>query len=262
MLNAGIVDFNAFVSPEGQLTIKELTVIDVESGNLQHWVFAAPQMVSKSRWDGDKGETMFERNRWLATHYHGLYHSDGGISYSQMRLLLGQACNYFTKLYADSPDKCFELERITNRSVFCLETLGRGPSMSRQEVLLSLDGGKNLCLHHRFRAPGFHCSQSNAVEMAEWCRANAESIDIDSATVREKTFRRWPLTAPSVRTMAEHGYVQTHERRRTTTKCVYCCWTADGWKEGDNPVAVHRQMYPFCKKLKPTGNEEVENFKI
>jgi len=62
---------------------------------------------------------------------------------------------------------------------------------------------------------------------------------------RLSTFVNWPLTAAiSPTTLAWNGFVYVGVGDRV--RCYLCFLELDGWQNGDDPVARHRQVNPDC----------------
>lgn len=244
MLEKAVIDYNAFIDQRGEVIIKELAVVDVTTKDVQHWIFKSPQGRGAFEVNEDR-KNPFYRNRWLSRNFHGLDFDDGTTPYEELYSALHSLCRNFSVLYAASDDKCVVLERVLERPVFSLKTLGCD-HLPRQEIL-PLPEVLNQCLYHRIYAPGFYCAMTNAVALANWCQENLEKIDLSSASVREKTFVDWPLKRPSPKDMAENGFVAVHFPDPTGSKCVYCSVEMGRWEEGDDVSTDHLRWSPWCK---------------
>lgn len=253
MLEKAVIDYNAFIDQSGEVVIKELAVVDVNTKDVQHWIFKAPKGREIFKVTEDRTNP-FYRNRWLTHNFHGLDFDDGTTSYEDMDLALQDLCRNFPVLYAISNDKCAVLEKLLDRPVFCLESLGCD-HLPRQETL-PLPEVVNQCLYHRIYAPGFYCAMTNAVSIANWCQENSEKIDMKSASVREKTFVNWPLKRPSARVMAENGFVAARLPDSTGLKCVYCSVEMGKWEEGDDVPADHAKWSPWCAFVNSSKENE------
>lgn len=113
------------------------------------------------------------------------------------------------------------------------------------------DGGTTYqpCLFHQLYAPGFVCTRSNALQLAEWCSLNASLLDMNDPAVRAKTFVGWKLAKPSAKDVANSGFVR-FSSTKDTTKCVYCGIALYQWEIGDIPDIDHDYESPFCKLLR------------
>lgn len=264
MIEKAVIDFSAFIGKDKEVVIKELTVMDVASKNVFHWLFKPPKDASNgSSWCHDR------RNCWLSAHYHGLDFYSGFNEYESMFSLLSTICMEVKLLFAADTQKAKVLENLfgsPRRLVFSLELLGC-PPLPKDELYPNCkvygvvdDGGptpetetlesrvSEKCLFHRLFADSFVCSLSNARFLADWCANNLDLLDMNKADVREKTFRNWPVESPNVQTLAALGFVQ-FPGSKDNVKCVYCGMALHKWEEGDDAREDHYYNSPFCKFL-------------
>lgn len=253
MVRKGVIDFTAFLSNDKQVIIKELTVIDVDSQCTQHWIFQPPQnqQLMLSCWDN---KTFEYHNRWMSTHFHGLYYSNGFTPYDSLPLVLAQICRDIQVLFATTTEKAKALEEIFNfdRAVISLELLGcpliaHDPLFYLNEKVNGADPQQlsRSCLFHDTYAPGFYCTHKTVQTVADWCRSNAEKIDLNSPEVRVKTFADWKPLSPTGKDLADQGFIYMSSTK-DSTKCIYCGVVLMKWEENDQPVDDHQQNSPFC----------------
>lgn len=129
MVRQGIIDFTAFLDKDGQVIIKELSVIDVDSKCTQHWIFKPPTDQQQSMIFGANNRSFDYHNRWMSTHYHGLYYSNGTTLYESLPSSLDHTCHDIRILFAPTTEKAQILERLFNkqRAVISLELFGCPP---------------------------------------------------------------------------------------------------------------------------------------
>lgn len=276
-----LIDFSAFgASPttganKPRYIIKELTVVDIDTGCHQHWIFKPP-----------KGATFWTKhylvdlhNQWLCERYHGLDFYLGLTEYESLDAALDYHCKGANLLFAPNRAKANILEDLfnTKRVVFDLQALGCPPCPSYRfcsRSIESFDGvtvstyyrtddmprkddhnaetNKELltllpCLYHKI-CGGFVCTQPRALHVAEWCRLNPSALDMNDPANREKTFGGWELSVPSAQDVANAGFVRIGTTE-DSTKCVYCSFTHGQWKYGNDPNKEHEDNAPGCKLL-------------
>lgn len=279
--NRVLVDFSAFAAecPTGderlRYIVKELTVVDIDSGCHQHWVFKPPKDVS--RWSGINWRLDLH-NDWLSHHYIGLDYRSGLAEYDSLTDALNYVSRGATLLFAPNRVKAQILDKVFNSdpAVLDLEALGcpapptfnffsrsvaaydgvslsdfNGPDDRPSTYQTDLDreilNFPPSCLQHLISS-GFVCTQSRALHMAAWCARNPAAIDMNDCANRHKTFEKWTLSVPSARDMAVAGYVVIGTTENST-KCVYCGFAYGQWRDGDDTDTVHANHYPVCKHL-------------
>lgn len=267
MSRKAVIDFSAFVSITNDVIIKELTVVDIESGSAQHWIFKPPKD-TPNYWSGSCA--IDRHNGWLSKHYHGIEFYAGFTQYEEMLSALNNVCSDMQTLYAPDLEKARVLERLFNarRLVFSLEALGC-PQLQRATLFPNFkfldvdeeDRGRDevdscgvspkrsdsskQCLYHRVHSPGFVCTLDNALQLAKWCAGNLSMLDMNESTVREKTFVNWNVNSPTAKELADAGFVRVHSTV-DATKCVYCGVVLCKWEENDAPDFDHDYNSPFC----------------
>lgn len=298
-----VVDFSAFVGKDPvtkkkHVCIKELSIVDVATRCVAHWIFEQP----KGNEYGFVGNLFAGHpNSWIASHYHGLNYTSGFTSYESLLHILNHHCHDSKFVFAPDLEKAKVLEKLFKRRrvVFSLEMLGCPPlpppalyqgvfddeddDDPSQDVVGCCSTSVQLhekkdeelatkeavplvnkwqkCLYHHVYAPDFVCTQSNALRLADWCMEHVDDLDMNDVDIREKTFSRWKLESPSTKDLAGAGFV----RLATTddsTKCVYCGVVLYQWESGDDPFADHDFNSPYCKfvrYLKQLARMEAED---
>lgn len=268
-----VVDFSTFSSNANvsEVVIKELTIVDIETKCLQHYIFSPPD--SASNWDTDR--------RWLSHHFHGLDFNLGFSNYDSLLQVLNYHTEHAKLIFTPTREKAKILENLfkTRRIVFDLETLGCPPipreglfpesldddsshdygvdetdSIASLLPQISIPEQTNVnpyrpCLFHHVNLPGYACTQSNAMYFAGWCSRNPQLINMNDPDVREKTFVNWKLSSPSARDLANSGFVRSSVTK-DSTQCVYCGVVLYQWEYGDNAETDHEWNSPFCKLLR------------
>jgi hypothetical protein len=296
-----LIDFSAFVSnsttigkKKAQTLIKELTIIDVTSGCHQHWVLKPPR--DEPHWS--TSYAVDRRNNWLSKHYHGLDFEFGFMDYESLVLSLNHLTAQASLIFAPNKEKAKILEEVLNarRVVFDLETLGCPPPPTIKQFPDSLvpierigydvtDGNNNdyceeegevevekeglmfaPCLYHQLYAPGFVCTRTSALHMAEWCAQNSSLLDMNDPAIRLKTLGGWKLSKPSAKEVADSGLVRVN-CTKDSTKCVYCGVVLCQWVSGDVPMIDHETHSPYCKLIRynwqlKRKEEEVDSYKL
>lgn len=237
-ISKAVIDFSAFFNGDKKVIIKELSIMDVDSKCVQHWVLKSP----KGRMDLPYSQVC--RNAWLTRHYHGLEMNAGVMEYESLASALDYICDRFQFIFAATTEKARILEDtiLGRRSVISLELLGC-PPLSRDMIIRPK--GQQCLMHHVF-APGFYCTLDNVKVLANWCSDNPQLIDINKPDIRVKTFRNWKCTKPSPRELADQGFIHC-AADGDSTKCVYCNVSLFRWEEGDDVVHDHEYNSPNCK---------------
>jgi hypothetical protein len=271
MVRKGVIDFSAFIDKDRQVIVKELSVIDIDSKCTQHWIFLPPQDKQQSMlstWDNNGFEY---HNNWMSTHFHGLYYTNGFTPYENLQSVLTNICRSIHVLFAASTEKARVLEEeIFNfeRAVISLELL-ECPPLPRDPLLhlKEEDPEKNQnnykkCLFHNIHAPGFYCTEKAVQTLAEWCSENMDKIDLNNPEIRAKTFVNWKLSSPTVKELADQGFIFMCSTR-DNTKCIYCGVVLMKWQENDDPFYDHDHNSPFCMfvhyQTQLKEEEEVKN---
>ena len=244
MIAKVVVDFSTFQDQNSKSCIvKELSLIDVDSLCIQHYIFKSPKDV----WDTPTYDSAIVRhNNWLSTHFHGLNYYEGDVKYSDLSRTLDYICDKVQFIFAPTTEKAAALEEMLSgrRVVISLELMGYQPlSVNTLNV-----NSENQCLIHRIYAPGFYCTQGSVLKLAKWCKDNATRLNMDDAAARKNTFGVWHLSSPSAVDLAEHGFVK-YAGTKDSTKCVYCGVDLFQWKEEDDPFKDHKLHSPFCKLI-------------
>lgn len=254
MATKAVIDFSAFIGENKKIIVKELSIIDLDSNCVQHWIFKPPKETTGSftgiqhDCGGWHSGEFSGHNRWLSKHYHGIGFGAGSSDYNSLSSALGDICCGMKLLYTASCEKARVLEKLLDngRVVFSLESLGCPPLSGDSIILPPVEEiVKNECLFHHIHAPGFYCTQSNVHKLAEWCVENPNMIDMNDPAVRKKTFVDWKLNSPSAQEVADAGFVRMLGMK-DTTKCVYCGINLFKWEEGDKALDDHRYNSPFC----------------
>jgi len=237
-----VIDFTAFTARDKSIIVKEVSVIDVESQCVQHFVFKPPK--DTGVWDG----LVSRQYQWFSMHHHGLDYFDGSIEYSSLGEVVRSVCRDAAFIFAPSQDKAAWLENnVFNKSrvVFNLELFGCLNTLSSGVLFFPVEDDKNQCLLHQMRAPGFYCTQSNVTSLAKWCSDNADKLDMNKAANREKSFAKWSIQSPSPQQLAAEGFVK-FASGDDMTRCVYCGVDLHQWMEADEPAKDHEKYSPFC----------------
>jgi hypothetical protein len=144
MIRKAVIDFSAFFgSDRKNIIIKELSVLDLETNCVQHWIFKPPRdtigyVVGIQHDCGSWYSRELEgHNQWLSKHYHGIAYEVGSSEYSSLPSALRDICCKVQLLYTASNEKAKVLEQILEhqRVVFSLESLGCPPLSSDMLIL-------------------------------------------------------------------------------------------------------------------------------
>jgi len=234
-----VIDFTTFTARDKTVIVKEVSVIDVESRCVQHFVFKPPK--DTSVWDGQVGR----QYQWFSMHHHGLDYYDGSSDYSSLGPVVRSICGDAAFIFAPNQEKASWLENNVfdkTRVVFNLELFGFSTPSS---LFFPTEDSENQCLLHQIRAPGFYCTQSKVTELAKWCAENSDQLDMNKASIREKTFTGWSLVRPTPQQLAAEGFVK-FTGDDNMTRCVYCGIDLHQWTEADEPAKDHEKYSPFC----------------
>lgn len=213
MLRRAVIDFTAFVDKERKVIIKELSVIDVDSKCIQHWILKPPKIGTSVPYNKTSKSSCFTHyNRWLIEHFHGLDYHFGHTEYESLWILLNCICSEFKLLFNLDLEKARVIEQIfdAKRAVLSLEALGCPPKVKKKFIPMfppevknmcdELDGidpnshssGKQAkksvgcddngsCLLHLSYAHNFYCTQSAVKRLARLCEENENVLDVHSS---------------------------------------------------------------------------------
>lgn len=239
-----VIDFTAFTGRDKTVIVKELSIADVDSQCVQHYVFRPPKDTETVTWDPFMGR----QYQWMSMHYHGLDYFEGTSDYANMESTVRSVCNEADFIFAPSQEKAAWLEKNVfdkSRVVINLELLGCEPQLPTSVLTFPTEDNVHQCLLHHLRAPGFYCTQSSVKKLASWCWANKAKLDLNQADNRVKSFHGWTLIRPTPQELAAEGFVK-FAGRDDMTRCVYCGVDLHQWVEGDEPAKDHEKYSPFC----------------
>jgi len=238
-----VVDFTAFTGRDKSVIVKEVSVIDVVSQCVQHFVFKPPK---------DAGvvcdDLTTHQYQWFSMHHHGLDFYDGCNIYETLASVVRSICADAAFIFAPTQEKAIWLENNIfdkTRVVFNLELFGCPSPTLTGALFFPVNNNNNQCLLHKIRAPGFYCTQANVISLANWCADNADKLDMNKASNRETSFANWSLLKPTAKELAAEGFVK-FAGSDDMTRCVYCGIDLHQWMEEDQPSKDHEKYSPFC----------------
>ena len=100
----------------------------------------------------------------------------------------------------------------------------------------------------------------NSTILSNWTIGNKQKVtyDFSCELYRMSTYSAFPTGVPvSERSLAHAGFYYTGVNNKG--KCFCCGLMLDNWKQGDNPIEKHKQLYPSCsfiQKLASVTNLE------
>lgn len=226
-----LVDFSAFVSERStgeklppRHIIKELAIVDIDSGCHQTFVFKPPK--DTYHWDGS--EPLERHNQWLIDRYHGLDYHVGFVDYESLKDAINLLCGGANLLFTSNRVKALILEDLLykKRAVVDVASLDCPPlphaKISSHSVAAydgvsyatyyEIDGdspreqdssaaeGEEIwtshsCVNHRILGDRFLCTLSTARHMARWVAQNLSFPAVECTTRLLE-----PSTEPTVRT--------------------------------------------------------------
>ncbi|XP_059786495.1 baculoviral IAP repeat-containing protein 2 isoform X2 [Balaenoptera ricei] len=83
--------------------------------------------------------------------------------------------------------------------------------------------------------------------LSNWTIVNKQKMkyDFSCELYRMSTYSTFPVGVPvSERSLARAGFYYTGVNDKV--KCFCCGLMLDNWKQGDNPIEKHKQLYPSC----------------
>ena len=83
--------------------------------------------------------------------------------------------------------------------------------------------------------------------LSNWTSGNKQKMtyDFSCELYRMSTYSAFPAGVPvSERSLARAGFYYTGVNDKV--KCFCCGLMLDNWKQGDNPIEKHKQLYPSC----------------
>lgn len=112
---SAIVDIQCVLAINYKYLIKELSVIDVYSSAVQHWIFKTPSELQNAR-----SRSM---NKWLFKNYHQLSEKCGDVEYGDLERIMKSLT--YTTIYVKGKQKAQIIENyIPNVEVIDLQQLG------------------------------------------------------------------------------------------------------------------------------------------
>jgi len=151
-----VVDIQAFLDDHNEFIVKELTIVDVQTKAMQHWIFKPPYSF-RCLQNGSQ-----RTNRWLSKYYHKLDWTLGDVSYSQLPIILEYLNRNYCIIFVKGEKKKKLLERHCPDSlVLELEKYGCG-------CLRNLSPKNHTsCLYHNEKNKKV-CTLYRATGLVEW----------------------------------------------------------------------------------------------
>lgn len=163
-----VVDFTSFTNNycndcnknSSNFIIKELTIVDTQTGSTSWFLFKPPPSLDLSR----KRE-----NIWLSNNYIGLSWNDGYVSYKDVNKILHENLNRFSKILVKGIQKVqFLQSRGVIPTIINMDTLNC-PSFKNNIFWNKFT--KHPCLHHAntiSSSLSFICSRDHALKLYQW----------------------------------------------------------------------------------------------
>uniref|UniRef100_A0A2K6G4S2 RING-type E3 ubiquitin transferase n=1 Tax=Propithecus coquereli TaxID=379532 RepID=A0A2K6G4S2_PROCO len=96
--------------------------------------------------------------------------------------------------------------------------------------------------------------------LSNWTNGNKQKMkyDFSCELYRMSTYSTFPAGVPvSERSLARAGFYYTGVNDKV--KCFCCGLMLDNWKQGDNPIEKHKQLYPSCSFIQNLVSSSVES---
>jgi len=156
-----IVDMLAFNSPKAKFIVKELTIVNVQTGAVS-WFLFKPPCAAK-----DTVAATLKENIWLTNNFHGISWEEGDVPYAQLRSILTEQIDPGSRVYVKGEEKANFIQKLTSANVVDLQTLGC-PSLRRPNFWLLTP--QYTCPRHN--GTNFVCARDQALKLFSWYISN------------------------------------------------------------------------------------------
>jgi len=156
-----IVDIVAFRSSKAKFIVKELTIVDVQTGSVS-WFLFKPPCAAK-----DSAASSLPENTWLTNNFHGLLWEEGHVSYERLKDILASHLDSYNIVYVKGKEKGEFLQKRTTAKVMDLHNLGC-PSLRRPNFWVLTP--RYTCLRHK--GTSYVCSRDQALKLYSWFICN------------------------------------------------------------------------------------------
>lgn len=160
-MSTAILDVQCVLAADSSYLIKEMSVVDVDGGSCQHWIFKTPHKMQnpKSR----------SVNKWLCRNYHRLSLDSGDVEYAEIEGILKSLD--FTCVYVKGEQKQKIIENyIPDVEVIDMQELGCPPLYQLRDGCNTKSPSSSQstrCLYHKnfdFK----HCTFYNVLNLKKW----------------------------------------------------------------------------------------------
>jgi len=156
-----IVDIVAFRSPKAKFIVKELAVVDVQTGSTS-WFLFKPPCAAK-----DTVASSLQVNTWLTNNFHGLLWEEGHISYERLNDILATHLDSYNTVYMKGKEKAEFIQQRTRANVVDLVDLGC-PSLRRPNFWVLTP--RYTCIRHR--STNYVCARDQVLKLYTWYICN------------------------------------------------------------------------------------------
>jgi len=156
-----IVDIVAFLSPKAKFIVKELTIVDIQTGSVS-WFLFKPPCAAK-----DTAASSLRENIWLTNNFHGLQWEEGDVPYHKLNDILSTYLNSYTTVYMKGEEKKDFIQKKIRARVIDMKQIGCPPLRKPDFWSLST---RYTCMRHRDTQ--FVCSRDQALKLYSWYISN------------------------------------------------------------------------------------------
>lgn len=156
-----IQGFNIEEANEYSLIIKEITIVDLATDNISHFLASPPFHQSYLT------DTELKRANWLQKHHHKLLWNDGQFEYSEVMKMVREAIKDADFLFIKGRERALFLQRLTGKTVVDLDRMEcpRAYSIPLPEIAMRV-----TCAHPPHDKGVGICSLQQALKFSAWLK--------------------------------------------------------------------------------------------
>lgn len=152
-----VIEFQAFRGNNDEFVVKELVILDVQSGVTNYFLFKQPfpffNLTTKNA----------KTNKWLSKYFHHISWYEGFTDYSELENIMIQYCSRYKNIFSSGLEKCEFLSMYAPKNVTIY-------NICRQKSNCEITG---ICIGVRYNKHKIlNCALSNAYNLKTMLQTN------------------------------------------------------------------------------------------
>lgn len=163
--NSCVIEFQAFRGNADEFIIKELVILDLQSGVTNYFLFKPPFSFKYLQ------KKAARTNKWLINYFHHIPWSDGYTEYNELDNVMYYYCDKYNTIYSTGSEKCKWINMYTSSRV-CDYSAYKTKSVS-SSIYIGVKSEK-----HKHS----NCAMANSYQLASALSSSCESGNYPSRT--------------------------------------------------------------------------------